>query len=378
MKTPRCTTRSKFTFLACFSCLMLANSFFYTAKAASSRQKFHMKQVKLYDSNGFKQPVVTRTFLMPADWQVAGGVKWNTHYDPNQPAYFESFSAVSPDGQVGFDLLPSYSWIWYTDPSLRQMLVQSGSGARLAPPLDAVGVVQQYIIPNYRPGATVVSVKPRPDLANALRQQLIKLGLAQLEANGCRVTLDFVEARIAYTQNGVRYVESAVVQLFRSDFSSTGMQTFTASNMFLFKAPEKEWEDHQIIYATALSSMRQNPAWLKAINQFHKNMARIRQQGAVRRQQIMNQMYEEMRESQQKSWEHRQESIDHVAREFSESIREVETYHDPETGYDVELPQDYEYAFSNGLGDYIITNDPLYNPNQDLLESNWHPLQAAP
>jgi hypothetical protein len=85
-----------------------------------------------------------------------------------------------------------------------------------------------------------------------------------------------------------------------------------------------------------------------------------------------------MRETQQESWEYRQESIDHVAREFSESIREVETYHDPSTGYDVELPQNYDYAFSNGLGEYIITNDPLYNPSQDQFGGNWHPLQAAP
>lgn len=358
--------------------LTILNSYCHIAAAAPYRQKIHMKHIQLYDANGFGQPIVARSFLMPADWQVAGGVQWSTHYDPNQPAYFESFSAMSPDGRVSFDMLPAYSWIWFTDPGIRQMMLQTGNASRLASPLDATGVVQEYIIPNYRPGAVIVSVKPRPDLANALRQQLIKLGLGRLEANGCRVTLDFVEAQIAYTQNGVRYLESAVVQLFRSDFPSTGMQSFTASNLFLFKAPAAEWEENQLIYATAMRSMRQNPAWLKAINQFQKNMARIRQQGAVRRQQIMNQMYEEMRESQQESWEYRQESIDHVAREFSESIREVETYHDPSTGYDVELPQNYDYAFSNGLGEYIITNDPLYNPSQDQFGGNWHPLQAAP
>lgn len=378
MKTPGCMTKTRYTLIACCGCIIIMNSFFHTADAAPDRQKIHMKQVKLYDPNGFRQPIVARTFLMPADWQVAGGVQWNTNGNPNQPAFYESFSALSPDGRVGFDMLPSHSWIWFVDPALRQMMIQNGNGAHLASPLDAAGVVQEYIIPNYRPGATIVSVHPRPDLANALRRQLIKLGLQRLEANGCRVTLDFVEARIAYSQNGVRYLESAVVQLFRTDFPSTGMQSFTASNLFLFKAPAAEWADHQLIYATAMRSMRQNPAWLKAINQFHKNMARIRQQGAMRRQQIMSQMYEELRESQQESWEYRQESIDRVAREFSESIRDVETYHDPQTGYDVELPHEYEYAFSNGLGDYIITNDPLYNPNQDLLESNWHPLQAAP
>lgn len=343
--------------------------------SAAGPRTLHVRQIKLYDRQGFGRPIVARTFLLPADWQVDGGVQWNTFYQKYQPAYYESFSATSADGHASFELLPNYSWNWERDPAWRAMLQQQG--IPLAPPLDAAGVVREFIIPNYRPASAIVQVIPRPELANVVRQQLRMAGLDQLEAGGCRVTVDFVEVRMRSVQNGVPYREGAIVQLIRTDFSNSGMQAFAASNMYLFKAPEAAWNDYELIYSTAMRSMRQNPAWLKAIGQFQRNIARINQQGAEQRRQILAKMYEDIRTSSQESWEHRQESIDHVASEFSECIREVETYHDPQTGFDVELPNAYDYAFSNGLGDYVITNDPTYNPAHFPGAGNWQPLQQA-
>lgn len=343
--------------------------------SAAGPRTLHVRQIKLYDRSGFGRPIVARTFLLPSDWQVVGGVEWNTTFQKYQPAYYESFSAASADGHASFELLPGYSWSWERDPTWRAMLQQQG--IPLAPPLDAAGVVREFIIPNYRPNATLTQVIARPDVANAVRQQLRMAGLDQLEANGCRVMVDFVEARLQSVHNGVTYQEGVIVQLIRTDFANSGMQAFAASNMYLFRAPADRWDDYAMVYHTAMRSMRQNPAWLKAIGQFQRNIARIRQEGAVRRQQIMAQMYEDIVRSQQESWEYRQESLDHVASEFSESIREVETYHDPQTGFDVELPNSYDYAFSNGLGEYVITNDPTYNPAHVPGAGNWQPLQHA-
>jgi len=119
MKTLSCMRIPRLAVFVFLVSVTIMNSFCHTAAAAPYRQKLHMKHVKLYDANGLGQPIVARSFLMPADWQVAGGVQWSTHYDPNQPAYFESFSAMSPDGRVSFDMLPAYSWIWFADRFVR-------------------------------------------------------------------------------------------------------------------------------------------------------------------------------------------------------------------------------------------------------------------
>ncbi|MEW4488334.1 hypothetical protein AB1L42_09655 [Thalassoglobus sp. JC818] len=358
------------------TCLSAADSRRPADVGGGRRPALHVRQVKLYDNQGFGKPVVCRSFLLPGNWQVSGGVQWAQTYQEYQPFYYESFSAVSDNQEASIELLPAYSWLWFADPYMRQMMQQTG--APLAAPLDATGVVQNVIIPNYRPGAVVTGVTPRNDLAQAFRKELVKYGLDQIEAMGSKLYLDFVEARISYIMNGVEFQEVVVVQLTRTDFASTGMQSYTASNMFLMRAPKAKWSDYESIFATALSSMRQNPAWLKAINKFHQNIARIRQKGAQQRQQIMRQTYEDIARSNQESWEYRQDSIDRSAREFSEMIREVETYYDPSTGYEVELPYEYDYAFSNGLGDYVVTDDPFYDPNSDLFSSNWQQLQTAP
>jgi len=341
---------------------------------SGDRQTLHVRPVKLFDREGFGQPILARTFLLPADWQVAGGVFWNDGSDPNQPSYYESFSAESRDGRSSFQLLPGYSWMYYPDPQTQDLYRQMGKP--ILPPLDAAGIVREYIVPNYRAGAMILSITPRPDLARNYRQLMGPQNLAQLEANGCRVHFDFVEARLGYVDEGIRYQEAVVVQLQRGDFLYDGAQMFSASNMFLFKAPEAQWQQHELIYATAMRSMRQNPTWIKAIAQFQKRIAEINMQGLRNRQQIMSRMYADLSRSSQQSWEYRQESLDRSAREFSESIRDVETYRDPSTGFDVELPNAYQYAYTNGLGEYVVTNDAFFEPGREL-NGNWQPLQQV-
>jgi hypothetical protein len=40
----------------------------------------------------------------------------------------------------------------------------------------------------------------------------------------------------------------------------------------------------------------------------------------------------------------------------------------------VDLPNDYQYAWSNGLGEYVLSNDANYNPNLGT-NVNWTELQ---
>ncbi len=55
----------------------------------------------------------------------------------------------------------------------------------------------------------------------------------------------------------------------------------------------------------------------------------------------------------------------------------MDEYYDPYSGKNVELPADYGHAWANNLGEYIVTENPNYNPN---LSSNltWQPLEKKP
>jgi hypothetical protein len=48
-------------------------------------------------------------------------------------------------------------------------------------------------------------------------------------------------------------------------------------------------------------------------------------------------------------------------------------YYDPNTGQNVELPSGYTQAWSTPLGEYILSDDPNFNPNIGSNQT-WTPL----
>ena len=64
------------------------------------------------------------------------------------------------------------------------------------------------------------------------------------------------------------------------------------------------------------------------------------------------------------SWKTRQQAEDRASREFSEYIRGTENYNDPTSGHSVELPGGYDHAWANSLGEYVLSNNAGFDPNQ--------------
>src|SRR5262245_10643046 len=77
------------------------------------------------------------------------------------------------------------------------------------------------------------------------------------------------------------------------------------------------------------------------------------------------------------AWEQQQASQDRISRRFSEYVRGVDTYQNPATNQPVQLPGGYGRAWTNALGEYIVSDSPSYNPNLGS-STNWQPLQRVP
>ena len=73
------------------------------------------------------------------------------------------------------------------------------------------------------------------------------------------------------------------------------------------------------------------------------------------------------------SYNQRQATMDRLADSFSQAIRGVDEYRNPFEDRPVELPGGYNHAWANALGEYIVTDDPNFNPNLGS-NSNWEPL----
>jgi hypothetical protein len=62
-----------------------------------------------------------------------------------------------------------------------------------------------------------------------------------------------------------------------------------------------------------------------------------------------------------------------VLDQFSQAIRGVDEYYDPSEGQGIELPGGHDHAWSNGIGEYILTNDANF-PNVGA-NPNWEPME---
>jgi hypothetical protein len=54
---------------------------------------------------------------------------------------------------------------------------------------------------------------------------------------------------------------------------------------------------------------------------------------------------------------------DRVSTQFSEYVRGVDSYYNPLEEKNVELPTGYDNEWVNGNGEYVLSDNPNYNPN---------------
>jgi hypothetical protein len=61
---------------------------------------------------------------------------------------------------------------------------------------------------------------------------------------------------------------------------------------------------------------------------------------------------------------------------MDQNIRGVQTFRDPTSGSTMELSNQYDHAWLNGSNEYIMSDDPNFNPNA-RLSGSWNQLQVV-
>jgi hypothetical protein len=148
---------------------------------------------------------------------------------------------------------------------------------------------------------------------------------------------------------------------------------------FAFRAARGGLDANSRIFQTMVFSLQVNPRWFAKVVNTKEELAQMAIRGiqAVGRAgDIAARASSDLREEQQADWERRQAAKDRAAENFSDHIRGVERFTDPHSGNEVELPSGYGHAWSNNLGEYIVTESADYNP---AIGSNlqWVPMPPA-
>jgi hypothetical protein len=115
----------------------------------------------LMDTTGFEVPMAALSMLVPAGWNVEGGITWAPRAGCTPEAVTHWLTTTSVDGAWSLSILPDVGWDWSTDAKLREWLNGGASGqrvaCRVAPPLQLEEYVRTTLARDH--GFEVVSVE---------------------------------------------------------------------------------------------------------------------------------------------------------------------------------------------------------------------------
>jgi hypothetical protein len=363
---------------------------------AAAANPYRMKLVKVFDREGWGQPVEAFRLLIPSDWKVDGWARWRLGTIGCPDNIIDAgVRAIAPDGVTSFEIFPPYSWQWVQDPQMRQALLQqeqnnvqlmgpNARGCPMIPYMTAADVLRNVLIPQYRKGAQLMAAEPLPEVVRATEAQVRESFAPMVQAGllaGYRV--DAARVRLASAVQGKaseEYITATLTVVQQSTPSMTAMMQGRMGNSFTYgmsgynfiatQALKGQLESKSKLFAAIVQSLRPNPVWMNAVQQVVINMKNTQAKGAADRAAIWRKAQQEISAIHNQVYQQQQAVNDRLAQQFSQTIRGVETYVDPNTKEKVELSAGYKQYWTNGQGEYILSDDVNFNPAVTFRE-NW-------
>jgi len=296
--------------------------------------------------------------LVPESWRMEGGIVWQGELATL--AYLQ-MRVAEPSGVRALEVFPIIPYTWNERGYLGFPPGSLYLGMYVVQPMDPDAYVRGMLLPQMRGTVrpTIVRSEPLPDL--------VKEVAATVQEPGAVKQVAATRTRIEYQQNGKAIEEDIYCIIVYAQVPALpGVTMWGPERLFGFRA-EKGQLDRQAPLLQAMSaSLRLSRGWFARYLQVREmwvqnQMDAIRRAGELSR--YLARTSDEMSEMQQRAWENRQASDDRRAEAFSEYIRGVETYHDPYGGRNVQLPSGYGDVWVSRGGEYILANDPNFNPN---------------
>lgn len=330
-----------------------------TAEVPAMLASLHLRPVAILDETGFGQPVTALRLLVPNDWIAEGGVLWNPRL-PCVSAPQAYYQTASSDGtfRVATTAVESWTVANFPMPAQPQGCIPTH--------VDGVRAYLEAWVARERPGARILEVRERPDLAAAYASLHV-----DDPATGLRIWAEAGEATYAFEHRGAAVEERLAVvvitveSLSRSaDGSTLGYQARTAFG-HVVRAPAGQLGAFAVLADTILRLVRVDPQWQAAIDEHHRRLAADRTNTAAAIHRIRMDAQGYVFDLAQQGAADRAASGDRAQAGFSEAIRGTRQYFDPVTNGPVELPDYFDYVWRLEDGSYRFTNDALIVPFRD-------------
>lgn len=346
-----------------------------------------LQRTSIMDPSGFEKPMVAATALAPVGWRTQGGYFWGSGGPCAIGDVLVNWSAMAPDGISAIAFVSKPRW----------EIVQSFLDFDRGPPGPCEGAkwttAQQFLEALARqaaPQARILDYRIRTDLIQEQEMLIKQLPPLQSEVMQVQMRVDAGQILFAHAVDGREVREMIVGRVLftesrYADLSNPGRTALTTlqaspSSMIYARAPAGELN---LELPTVISkSVRPTPDWSSRVfkhnleqqeRNFRASMERAKVSAAQRQQMFdaHQKNMADMRASQaQRDRLYDQQGVasDRQQREFVETVRGVETYHEPVDGGVVQLDNTYDHAWRVRDGTYLLTNDPNFRPGLIGLE----------
>jgi hypothetical protein len=357
------------------------------AAAPGSYLRLKKAQVKyaVDDQHPELKPAIE--LLIPSTWDFNGKIRM---WGGKDGCFSDSFSvlweAKSEDGSTKIQGIPNYSWQYSDDPQELHNLTdpnrrthtgkQPNDICPVAKPMSAEQYFRQIVLPDLRPQMTVVSVEPFPVLDQLVRQ---RNGLPPADDGRGGVRVDAIRVRLEFQQDGTPmelwFSTAVVTQTFR--VGRGALYDMHAAGQMMMGAPKGKLDANEKLYKVVMSSIQPTPEYSTYSNKWIANYYQIQANKEAAMDKIQADLDSFITQTYLHMSANAQRVSDQGFRAADQNLRDVQTFRDPTTGRKVELSNQYGHAWLNGANEYVMSDDPNFNPNTQLSGS-WNQLQAVP
>jgi hypothetical protein len=322
--------------------------------------------------------------MIPSTWKIDGGVK----FGGGQSGCFSDIFAIglraaSTDGSTVFATGPDYSWQYADDPSVLQSLNDPGRRALgvggkpcpVAKPMKAEDYIRQNILKLYPSGTTVVSVAPFPELNEIVRK---RQGLPPGNGNTGSIRTEAVRVRLAYQKDGKDQEDWVAVGIVVNIYPA-GRGSFYdshATSLVAFSAPKGKLDGNDKLFQVITGSIQPEPQWVTYSGGVLSKLYQMQAQKVATINKMWSDFYTKEAQTINGVTANAMKGADASSFHEDQNIRGVQTFRDPTTGKTQELSNLYDHAWQNGSNEYIMSNDPSFNPNEHV-SGDWSQLQPV-
>lgn len=354
-------------------------------------------RIRILDKKGFTEPQEAYSLLLPKNWQHEGAVEWNfpgTGCD----GIWGWLKAKSTDGKFNFEVFPDKIYSWNDDPGMQQFNQQNNSSTNCTSerPMTAEEYLKNIFVKEIG-NPQVVSVEPNQFVVDQMRENNDKFRneMTQYGAGAIQFNQTAINAVVRWNDNteglvtlGSNVIESSVPNVYNG--TSDKIYTTAIVKRTVFKYPSAAAEQAKNQFGVVMSSIRTNPAWKNAVDDYWKQVRQQRNVAHVGRIKMMDEQTRQMGENairrgnerlqqmdnQMRSWEASQSSQDRMHTNFIKTIREVENFRDEKGTY--EMTSSYNHAWSRGDGtSFVMSNNPNFDPAFVLKDQAWKQMKKV-